>query len=387
MKTKTWDGTQKRKGGAIALLCLAVSIAASCSTARIPDSPTKKLTRQSTEEPIQTRNPRFLRVLFAGDTHFAWRIARLQRRHGIASPVQSLSRLFLRSDYRILNLETSIANGGTPFSRKAYIFSASPKNLRLLKSLSIDSVVLGNNHSMDLGKEGLIETLDHLRDHGISAVGAGLNQQEARSPLLVSKDGIRISVFSYSLIGDPLTFSGRKSPGVSRVTARSFRKQIQELGRDAGFVIVSLHWGTEYHTRPSAAQIALAHKLIEAGAHAVIGHHPHVPFGVEIYKKGFIAYSLGNFLFGSVNERQDHNFIVRLDIERKSRRLHSVRIFPIFGKYREDTSESIRPLSPTESRVFWRQMIVQTRMLSPATAQRIEVNQTGEGRILIQNSP
>ncbi|MCB1174093.1 MAG: CapA family protein [Leptospiraceae bacterium] len=325
------------------------------------------------------------RILFAGDTHFTWRVADLQQKNGLEFPVQPLQERFLKADYRLLNLETTMSSKGKPWLQKAYIFNSAPENIALLRFLGIQTAILGNNHSMDFGPEGLQATVAELKNAGIAAVGAGSSWGEAASPLVVRNDLLSFAILSFSMIGEHMTFSTPGRAGVASVRANSVRSQIQSLKKEVDLVIVSLHWGVEYYTRPQPEQIKLAHLMVDAGADAVIGHHPHIVQALEVYRGSIIAYSIGNFLFGSVNERQDNNMLLELQCDLESRQLNAVQIYPVFGRYRENKSDPVRSLNASETNDFWKKMVVMSQNLSAETVNRLRVNKKGFGRIELRS--
>ncbi len=319
-------------------------------------------------------------VLFAGDTHFEWGVADQQQKGGLISPVRQVAPIFHRADYRILNLETAVTDKGKPYVLKSYIFNTAPENLRLLEYLGLDLALLGNNHAMDMGSEGLSRTVRYLRRAGIASVGAGDDYDAASSPFYFERRGVRFAVVSFSAIGETDIFSSRRRPGVAGVNQRAVLSRVREARREADHVIVSFHWGTEYYAHASASQRSLARNLINAGATAIIGHHPHVPQGVEMYRGGVIAYSIGNFLFGSINEQQTHNMIVQLEVNAKTKTFEGLRIFPVWGVYREEGNRT-RPLSTAEASDFWEDLYVMSMELSPATAKKIQLADDGSGYI------
>lgn len=324
------------------------------------------------------------RLIFAGDTHFHWRISDLQDKNGINFPVLSLQSLFKSADYRILNLETTLTKNGIPFNKKSYIFSSDQKNVQLLKYLGVNTAILGNNHSMDMGPVGLMDTISHLRKAGINSVGAGMNKSRATSPLYFKVGNIKFGILSFSAVGEEMTFSGANRAGVAAPSLKILKRRIKAMKNYTDAIIVSLHWGTEYFVHPNQSQIDLAHKIIDLGATAIIGHHPHIPQGMEVYKDKFIAYSLGNFLFGSVNNRQNHNMVLQLNFNKESKDLTSVSIFPVYGKYRENKNEGVRQLRPIETIDFWKDMIVQCSRLSPTAQNRIRIAEDGTGEFLVR---
>ena len=359
-----------------------LSILLACSTAGPTEPGPGGEESTAVETPEATTEDRpYLGVLFAGDTHFNWAIATIQSERGALAPVEAIRPLFQAADIRVLNLETSLSDRGRPFTRKHYIFNASPDNARVLTHLGVDVAILGNNHSMDMGAEGLVRTVESLRRVGIASVGAGSSDSESYGPLLLSLGDRRVALLSYSAIGTPEMFSAANRPGVAQAT-NAIVYQVGQATRLANHVIVSMHWGSEYFTAPDPAQVALAHRIIDAGAVAVIGHHPHIPHGVERYRNGIICYSLGNFLFGSINQDQDHNLVVRLDFDREQPVLRQVRFFPVFGRYRDGGTEP-RLLGPGPAREFWRTFYLQTRSLSEPTARDLRMLPDGSAVLAI----
>lgn len=316
------------------------------------------------------------KILFGGDTHFEWAILDEQRFNALA-PVEGVRDLFASADYRILNLETTLSDQGEPYPGKAYIFNGSPEQIELLSFLNVNLAVLGNNHSMDMSGPGVLRTIELLRRSGIVSVGAGGNMYDAAAPLYFVVRGKKFALFAYNLISDVGSAAGRGSPGTAAPPPDALQ-QIRAARRQADHVIVSLHWGHEYQTRPDRTQIATARSFIDAGAVAVIGHHPHVPQGVEIYRNGVIAYSLGNFLFGSINEDQTHNIVLGMEFN-EAGALERVRLYPLWGEFRAGGNRA-RLLSASEARPFWHEFYWQCHDVSPASAALLKLEENGAAR-------
>ena len=201
-----------------------------------------------------------------------------------------------------------------------------------------------------MGREGLDRTLRALRRAGIASVGSGANSRTAPGPFRFTRGGVRFAVLSFSGIGEAATFSTTSRPGVAAMRDARIHQRVRAARRGADQLIVSLHWGNEYYARPDRRQVALARSLIDAGATAVIGHHPHVPQGVEIYRGRVICYSLGNFLFGSINEDQTENILLQLEIDPQKKR-HRTRSYcahrrPLPRRGRSSTATAGRRGSP-----------------------------------------
>ncbi len=158
---------------------------------------------------------------------------------------------------------------------------------------------MANNHAVDQGQAGLVDSLKRVERAGVQVVGAGRNDAEAWTPAVVhTKGGATIGFLAWTDIIWP-GYQAGSGPGVA--TARTDMSRvvhaIRKLKRKVDYVVVGFHWGIEYQAPPIAQQVAEAHAAIDAGADLVIGHHPHVLEGVQLYKGHLIAYSLGDLVF------------------------------------------------------------------------------------------
>lgn len=212
-------------------------------------------------------------------------------------PLAAFESILARADYRIGNLECPVATGGAPLENKIYSFRAHPRALTAVKG-RFDAMALSNNHSGDYGQEGFIETLRNLEAAGIRYFGGGRNLAEAHAPLWVEHKGLRIAVLGYNEFKPRSFEAGASRPGIAWSEDSQVLSDIR-AARKAGadLVIPFMHWGWEREPEPSARQRRLARRMIDAGAAAVVGGHPHVTQGAEIYRGRPIVYSLGNFVF------------------------------------------------------------------------------------------
>jgi poly-gamma-glutamate capsule biosynthesis protein CapA/YwtB (metallophosphatase superfamily) len=210
------------------------------------------------------------------------------------------------ADVAMVNLECPVTVHGAKVS-KPFNFRMSPRYLRVLSDAGIDIVSLANNHIYDYGKEGLFDTISYLDSVAIRHVGAGRDGEEAYRPVVCTLRGHTVAFLAY-YGGGEAPGAGRNSSGVARRELGRIVNAITSVRRDSGatYVVVNLHWGTEKAEKPDASQRAFARALIDAGADAVIGHHPHVLQGIELYRSGVIVYSLGNFVFGG-NSRSTYD--------------------------------------------------------------------------------
>ncbi len=214
--------------------------------------------------------------------------------------------LFSTADIAIVNLENPVTTRGKKVP-KPFNFRMHPRFLEALKGAGVTAVSIANNHVFDYGKEGLFDTFSYLEKSGIQTIGAGVDMEHARRPLVVRKHGLSVGILAYYGGGEAPGATQRR-PGVARRDLAVISEDVRALkASDSSlYVVVILHWGVEKAASPEPGQRHFAHALIDAGVDAIIGHHPHVLQGIERYKHGVIAYSLGNFVFGG-NSRHTYD--------------------------------------------------------------------------------
>ena len=204
-----------------------------------------------------------------------------------------------RADLAFANLESPIGDKGHFIN----MFQAPPDAIQGLVYAGFDIVSLANNHTLDYHHAGMFETMRLLDEHEIAWVGAGENIHQARKPLIKEVNGVRIGFLAYTELWfvharEPISWQGTKDePGVAPAELDMITEDIGRLRDRVDCVIVSIHWGQEYKAKPTEEQKRLARAAVDAGADIILGHHPHVLQGIEFYKRGVIAYSLGNFVF------------------------------------------------------------------------------------------
>lgn len=220
---------------------------------------------------------------------------------------------FRQVDFGFVNLETPVAPKHSVGS-KPFQFEAPLALLGSLEANGVKIVSFANNHVFDQGYPGFDETLDRLRERGLLFVGSGATADAAWQPVILEKNGIRVG-----WMGMTRWLNGRRNPQKDSEPHVAFfpypGQSDGALGRDEAGVLgaiqsarsqcdlllVSIHWGVEYSPAPRPEDVSMAHKMLEAGADAVIAHHPHVLQPIETYltqdhRKTVIFYSLGNFL-------------------------------------------------------------------------------------------
>lgn len=254
-----------------------------------------------------------------GDIMLAGRWAPLLKKTNYDSPFGGVLRELAVGDINLANLESPIASFGTEFTEKKFRFRAEPEVARAVNRAGFNIVSLANNHSMDFGGDALAETFQNLAAAGIAWVGAGENLEEAGKMVLFTVKGKKVAFLGYSLTQPTEFFAGRKRPGTTPGHNKLVESGVTSARRQADYVIVSFHWGTEGSPEIQTYQRSAAHNAIDSGADVVIGHHPHVLQAVERYRKGIIFYSLGNFTFASKSRTSDFSAIIRLRFDDKER--------------------------------------------------------------------
>jgi poly-gamma-glutamate synthesis protein (capsule biosynthesis protein) len=219
-------------------------------------------------------------------------------KNGTDYPFLKISDYLKTGDIVFGNLETPISEGRKILPGEMF-FRSEPGMEKQLKAVNFSILSLANNHTGNFGTEGLEQTFKYLSEGGIKYVGAGENTDEANAPMYIESNGLKFAFLAYVDIDfTPKEYGATdKSAGLAFMNKEKMATAIAEAKKQADFVIVSMHWGNEYQTKPSDKQIEYAHLAIDSGAELVIGHHPHVVEPIEKYNGKYIFYSLGNFVF------------------------------------------------------------------------------------------
>jgi len=241
-----------------------------------------------------------LNITMVGDILLAAAVGKVMDIHGFDYPWSATAGQLRQADLAIGNLETSVGSRGTR-QPKTYTFQAKPETLQGLVYAGLDIVTVANNHSLDFGLTGLRETLTNLNNYKIHHVGAGNNWAEATRPVILERQGYKIAVLGFTrVIPNPNWAAKEDRPGLATAyDPKPVLDAIMATRPQADLVVVNIHWGKEGAAFPEEYQQKLAKALVDSGADIVMGHHPHVLQGVEIYRGKLIAYSLGNFVFSN----------------------------------------------------------------------------------------
>lgn len=199
------------------------------------------------------------------------------------------------------NLEYPVTEREEPVTGTPYVFKGAPETLPSMRDAGFDVLSLANNHALDQGVEGMLDTMKHLDEAGIAHMGAGRNDKEAFAPVIKEARGIKVAYVGISRVIPFVEWKADKNVAGVAETYETTRavKAIAEAKKQADIVVVMVHWGKERTDMPEPYQTDFGRQYIDAGADLVIGSHPHVLQGFETYKGKWIAYSLGNFIFTS----------------------------------------------------------------------------------------
>ena len=224
-------------------------------------------------------------ILLVGDIMLDRGVEDLIKQNSIYYPFQKISHFLRGIDIVFGNLEGPIVKNPPELLDNSLKFAFNPEVIKGASWCNFNLFSLANNHTLDMGKEGLEETKEWLKKYGINFVGDPLSGSSDNLDSSFSRDNITFLAFNQIF---PFIVKEEK---IIKTT-----KTVKSLNPD-NFLIVSMHWGKEYQPTNSPAQQKLAHHLIEAGADLIIGHHPHVVQNIEKYQGKLIFYSLGNFIF------------------------------------------------------------------------------------------
>jgi len=246
-------------------------------------------------------------LMAVGDVMLGGKIGMTMLNDGWEYPFRYVASTFKEADIVFGNLPTPLShhNERNPAKPESHLLKADPRAIQGLKYARFNVLSLANNHALDFGSEALFETTELLANDGINYVGAGINESEARKPIVVHHNGVDVAFLAYSC-SYPAT---RNGPGCAPIRLSIIEEDVIKARALADVVVVSLHQGLEYSDYPVPAHISLTHKIIESGADLILGHHPHVLQGIEHYDRGVIVHSLGNFVHDTIHGKMKEEAI------------------------------------------------------------------------------
>lgn len=281
----------------------------------------KQDTEQAKEEAVEV-NPPAIKFLFFGDMMLDRNVGKQIKEKGLDYLFEKLAgednKFFEGIDLIGCNLEGAVTNNGAHYApQMAYDFAFNPDLIGQLKKYNFNFFNTANNHLSDQGKKGVGETeknLDEMNFYHSGCVDGGID--DCTSTIL-NIAGKKIGMAGFSTV-------------YTKLDKEKLKTKIKDLADSTDLVVVNIHWGVEYVNKFNKTQQELAHTLIDAGADIIIGHHPHVTQGIEIYKNHPIFYSLGNFIFDQYFSKEtQEGFAVGINIENEKT---SIFLYPIKSK-------------------------------------------------------
>jgi poly-gamma-glutamate synthesis protein (capsule biosynthesis protein) len=245
-------------------------------------------------------------------------------------PFQRTRGLLQSADIAFVNLEMPISDRA---QRRETASVGAVGFAEALAWAGFDVISIANNRTLDAETTGLLDTKDALSRAGIGSVGGGRNLEEARRPYIVERNGLRVAFLAYTYGVSWVGVDGFARPGGAGVMAMDpfvIKEDVRRVRDEVDFVVLSFHWGRGRIQETPTEEQKFAREMIDAGADVIIGHHPHVPKGVEVYKGGVILYSLANFAFGHSHDYFMDNIVARLTLEQGG--IPRVELVPMAGK-------------------------------------------------------
>jgi len=256
-------------------------------------------------------------------------------------PFLNLAPILRGADIAFINLETPLSNN----ARWKGAFRTPASFASAINWAGIDVANIANNHALDAEGKGLIDTIENLRKNNIGSIGGGTDLEDATKPFIIEKKDIKIAFLGYSQFENSGTssFAQPKHPedstrihfykparsGIAPMDPFLIKRNIKEIRDQVDFIVVSFHWSIENSQETHPAARKFAKDIIDAGADIILGHHPHVPRGIEVYKNHPIIYCPGNFIFGHNHDYWKDNYLTRFEISKD--KIEKVEILPLAG--------------------------------------------------------
>jgi len=267
-----------------------------------------------------------LTVVLTGDILLDRGVRRVIEHHGVGHLFSDgVDSVFQSAQVVVGNLECPATKIQAPVFKR-YSFRAEPEWLDTLHQHGITHLNLANNHSIDQGREGLLDTRQNILATGMVPIGAGANMAEASEPVLLASHprkvwlvpSLRLALENYAYLTD--------KPCVSQESMDSLFSRVHRLRQQdsTAVIIVSLHWGAEHKLEPVPRQRHDAHMLIKAGADLLVCHHTHTLQTIEDYNGHPIYYSVGNFIFDQFSLLNSEACMVRLKVSRDSLEVETI---------------------------------------------------------------
>lgn len=266
--------------------------------------------------------------------------------------------LINEGDYSSTDFEAALAGPQSGYT--GYPTFNSPDAVAdTFKEAGFDLVVTANNHSLDRGYNGAIRTLDVLQGTGLNTVGTYRNEEEARAFLIKDIRGVKVGYLAYSYGTNGIPVPQEHPEFFNFLDKDKIETDIKALRPQVDIIILFLHWGLEYTTRPTQEQVTMAHELLETGADIILGSHPHVIQTMEIVNVGgrdkFVIYSMGNFISAQHGRERNSGIVLKLkfskNMENGQTLLDEVSYTPTFSHPYNDNGKLKYRVIPVEAAI------------------------------------
>jgi hypothetical protein len=243
-------------------------------------------------------------------------------------PLRRLAPTFRAADLVFANCEGALSD----HARQVGLNRTPAKFAKSMRSSGISLVNLANNHTFDAEERGFLETLRALSSAGIAHVGGGHDLAEARKPVILTRNGIKLGFLGYTQFNNmgESAFAADGRPGIVPMDPFLIKEDIRRLRPLVDYIVVAIHWATNRKYDISPENRKFAHDLIDAGADLIFGHHPPHPKGIEVYHGKVILYAPSNVLRGHTSPNSDDGYLARFTLGAKS--VEKVEVLPIVGK-------------------------------------------------------
>jgi poly-gamma-glutamate synthesis protein (capsule biosynthesis protein) len=243
-------------------------------------------------------------------------------------PLQRLAPIFRGADLVMVNCEGALSDHG----RQVGSNKTPAKFAISMRQAGIGVVNVANNHTFDAEERGFLDTLRALDLAGIGHVGGGMDLADARKPVIVARNGIKIGILGYTQFNNfgESVFAADGRPGIVPMDPFLIKEDIRKLRPQVDYVMVAIHWSTSRSAEVAPENRAFAHELIDAGADVILGHHPPHPKGIEVYRGKVILYAPSNVLRGHNGPSLDDGYLARFTLGPKS--VEKIEVLPIVGK-------------------------------------------------------
>lgn len=258
-----------------------------------------------------------VKIIAFGDANLGRTVGQRLLKGEVDYPFQKIKKSLENADIVFVNLESQLSEQGgeTEDPKSNVIFCAPPVAASSLRRAGINVVSTANNHPFDYGMKALKETISLLRTEGIHYAGTSSDSTPTFPASIVENNGIKVGFVAYTqLVNVKNGWSGY----ISVFDSQRARIEIEDLKKKADFVIASYHGGKEFSDSADGRTQSEMQALIDNGADIVLGHHPHVPYGVRQYKHGYIIPSLGNFVFYQSPYWSRRSYGVELNLVRRN---------------------------------------------------------------------